>query len=289
MTAVAAGSVRVSPGWLALREPADAVARAGDLVDLLLGDLPAGDRAVIHDLGCGTGSMGRWLAPRLPGRQHWVLYDRDGDLLSLAVAGTPTTTAGGARVTVEGRRRDITRLAPNELAGASLITASALLDMLTADELGRFVASCAGPGCPVLVTLSVIGRVELHPAHPLDEPIGRAFNAHQRRPVDGRRLLGPDAVALAADAFRGHGCRVELRPSTWRLGVDHAALTGQWLAGWLQAALEQEPGLVAATTGYRRQRAAQAAAGGLRVTVAHQDLLARPRSERESRSEREPR
>ena len=41
---------------------------------------------VIHDLGGGSGAMGRWLAPRLPGPQHWVVHDRDADLLELAVA-----------------------------------------------------------------------------------------------------------------------------------------------------------------------------------------------------------
>ena len=59
---------RLTPQWLALREPADAAARAADLADLLGRHVPATGRWVIHDLGCGTGSMGRWLAPRLPGR-----------------------------------------------------------------------------------------------------------------------------------------------------------------------------------------------------------------------------
>ena len=36
------------------------------------------------------------------------------------------------------------RLAPGELAGASLVVASALLDLLTADELDRMLAACAG-------------------------------------------------------------------------------------------------------------------------------------------------
>ena len=38
-------------------------------------------------------------------------------------------------------------------AGATLVTASALLDMLTEDELTELVAACAGAGCPVLLTL----------------------------------------------------------------------------------------------------------------------------------------
>ena len=70
---------RVTPEWLALREPADAAARSVELVERLRARLVGSPELVIHDLGAGTGSMGRWLAPLLPGPQHWVLHDRDVD------------------------------------------------------------------------------------------------------------------------------------------------------------------------------------------------------------------
>ena len=92
---------------------------------------------MIHDLGCGTGAMGRWLAPLLPGPQHWVVHDRDADLLEVAAADLPGPAADGAAVTVEARQSDITRLHPGDLTGATLITASALLDLLTEDELAE--------------------------------------------------------------------------------------------------------------------------------------------------------
>ena len=101
---------RVSTEWLALREPADAAARARDLVEHLGRTPPATGRWVIHDLGCGTGAMGRWLAPLLPGPQHWVMHDRDADLLEVAAADPPGPAADGAAVTVETRHSDITRL-----------------------------------------------------------------------------------------------------------------------------------------------------------------------------------
>ena len=53
------------------------------------------------------------------------------------------------------RQSDITRLHPGDLTGATLITASALLDLLTEDELARLVTLCVGAGCPALLTLSV--------------------------------------------------------------------------------------------------------------------------------------
>ena len=107
-----AEAVRVSPEWLPLRDPADAQARSAELAESLARHLAMAGRLVIHDLGGGSGAMGRWLAPRLPGPQHWVVHDRDADLLKLALSGGPGPAADGSAVTVEARRSDITRLAP---------------------------------------------------------------------------------------------------------------------------------------------------------------------------------
>ena len=265
-----AQGVRVSPEWLVLREPADAAARSVELVERLERHLRAADRLVIHDLGGGSGAMGRWLAPRLPGPQHWVVHDRDAGLLELALADPPGPAADGAAVTVETRRSDITRLAPGDLAGASLIVASALLDMLTADELARMLGACiAVERCPILLAMTVAGRFTLTPADPLDAQIVAAFNAHQRR--GGR--LGPDAVEAAVQQLPGE---VLVRPSPWRLGPTHAELMTQWFGGSVAAACEQEPALTAEAGAYRDRRLAQAAAGELTVTVDHADLLVLP-------------
>jgi hypothetical protein len=269
--------VRVSPDWLALREEADAAARAADLADEVRRHLPDGETVFVHDLGCGTGSMGRWLAPRLARRQHWVLYDWDADLLPRARGAMPRSGADGAAVTSQTRRRDVSRLDPDDLAGASVITASALLDLMTADELTRCVEACVGAGCPVLITLSVTGSVELDPWDPLDEQVADAFNAHQRRTAGGRTLLGPDAVEAAVEAFTRLGSDVLVAPSPWRLGAAEAALTGDWLSGWVGAACEQCPELAVAAGPYARRRLSDATAGRLGVTVDHLDLLALPR------------
>jgi hypothetical protein len=267
---------RVSPQWLALREPADAAARSIELVELLDREPPATGRHVIHDLGCGTGSMGRWLAPQLSGPQHWVLHDRDADLLEVASADPPRQAADGAAVTVQARASDIAEVAPGDLAGATLVTASALLDILTGDEQARLIAVCAAAACPVLLTLSVVGRVELTPPDPLDRRVAAAFDAHQRRDTEHGRLLGPDAVTAAVQEFGRHGVQVLVRPSPWRLRAAQADLTAEWFSGWVGAACEQEPELTGPAATYLRARLAQAAAGQLAVSVDHADLLALP-------------
>ncbi|MFF2021411.1 SAM-dependent methyltransferase [Streptomyces sp. NPDC058171] len=266
-----------TPQWLALREPADAEARSAALLGPLRARLghrvPAGSPLVVHDLGCGTGAMSRWLVPRLPGPQHWNLHDHDPDLARRAAEGTPASAADGSRVTAVVRDTDVGRLSAAVLADASLVTASALLDILTAGAVDALAAACAGAGCPALLTLSVLGRVELTPAHPADTEVTDAFNAHQRR----GGLLGPDAVPTTTDAFARQGMTVRVHASPWRLAAG-SPLLGEWLRGWVGAAREQRPDLAGRLDDYLARRLAADAAGELSATVHHADVLALPRN-----------
>jgi hypothetical protein len=252
------GEERFDAAWLALRERADAAARSAALASRVRGELRAAP--VVHDLGSGTGSMARWVSRFLP-QARWVLHDHDGELLALAPPG------------VERRVGDLAALTADDLADAGLVTASALLDVLTVAEVETVVAACARWRVPALLTLTVVGRVEIDPPHPLDVAIAAAFDAHQRRTVGGRRQLGPDAVGVAVRAFVARGAAVEVRPSPWRLASADADLVEAWLRGWVGAAAERRPEL--AVEGYLADRLAAARAGRLRVVVHHADLLAR--------------
>ncbi|MFD1050253.1 hypothetical protein ACFQ1S_34390 [Kibdelosporangium lantanae] len=157
------------------------------------------------------------------------------------------------------------------MAGTSLVTASALLDLLTEDEVAELARACVKAGCPALFALSVSGHVEFASPDPLDREFEAAFNAHQRRVVDGRRLLGPDAVDVAVRAFADF--EVHLRPSPWRLGAADEALAAEWLRGWVSAACEFEPDLPGQP--YLERRLTDP-----RVEVQHTDLLAIPKAVR---------
>ena len=146
---------------------------------------------MIRDLGCGTGSMGALartaaarpadLGPARPRRRRCWPARRPA---------CRATAADGTPVTARAEQGDLTDLDAAQLAGTSLVTASALLDLLTADEVDALADACTAAGCPALLTLSVTGSVAVLPAEPLDAVFAAAFDAHQRRTV-GRRGPAP--------------------------------------------------------------------------------------------------
>ena len=261
------------PDWLDLREPADRRARSAELARGLAAALRPGPVRIL-DVGCGSGATTRWLAPLLPGPQEWVLLDRDPALLALVPDRTSAARdRDGAAVARTTRLAEITTLTAHDLAAMSAVTASALVDVLTAAEIDGLAATCAAAGVPALLTLTVTGRVELDPPDPVDAEVAAAFDAHQRRTVAGRSLLGPDAAAVAEDAFRGHGMAVRTAETPWRLGEDDRALITRWLTERVTAAVEHQPDL--------RERAEEALrrrlnCAPLRAVNYHIDLLAIP-------------
>jgi hypothetical protein len=261
--------IPVSVDWLTLREDADAAARSRALARRAARLVRA--PVTVHDLGSGTGSMMRWLAPHLPAPQTWVLHDWNATLLEHAAAAPPPHVAA-----VRTRVGHLEHLRPDDLAGATLVVTSALLDVLSAAEVEAIVDACVAVGAPVLFALSVDGHVSLEPLDPGDRVFAAAFDDHQRRVADGRRLLGPDAVELTAALFRRAGWAVRTDASPWRLGARETALVAEWLDGWLSAAVAERPALEEWAAEYARTRRAQLVAGRLRVDVHHRDLLAWP-------------
>jgi len=261
----------VTADWLELRAAADDAARSEQLTAELRGSIRAGG-IVIHDLGAGSGAMVRWLAPRLPGPQTWVLHDADAEILTHADL-DDVVDASGDPLTSTIRVATLADLPVDAFAGASAVVASALLDVITLSEAEAIVAACVDAGVPALFSLTVTGNVVLEPADPLDAVLGAAFDDHQRREAHGRALLGPDAVPVVAGLFASAGWNVRTRSTPWLLGASEAALVGEWLEGWTGAAVEQRPELAPAAADYVERRLGCAS---LAVTVPHEDLLAWP-------------
>lgn len=251
-----------SADWLALREPADRAARCPRLL-AAAARLAAGTQTpVITDLGAGTGSTARALAAGPAAR--WRMVDHDPALLRLAVAGWPEA---------EAHRLDLAQIEALPLKGATLVTASALLDLVSRDWLDGLVARLAALGLPFYAALSYDGVMRWQPEHPADAAIRDAFNRDQRRDKGFGPALGPEAAEVAAVLLRARGYRVELAPSPWRLGPAEAALQGELVDG-IAAAAASAGAAGAAEWVSARRRALRA--GG--CEIGHLDLLALPPS-----------
>ena len=269
----------VTPGLARLREPADAAARSVALVGHAA-SAPAADGAVgVHDLGCGTGSMARWLAPLLPAPSDWVLHDRDADLLAVAVAIPATPTDAPQSQT---RSDDITRLPDDELDDASLLTPPHF-STCSPDGAERFVGSLRACEVPRAHQLSVTGRVELVPAGPLDPRI-QSPSTPTSAGASRRGLLGPDASTAPPRSSPTRPLRHRAQ-SPWHSRRTSAALISAWLTGWVGAAVEQDPDLAEAATAYLQRRLQELAAGRLHVTV-HHEICWRCRNDRIRRTRR---
>lgn len=261
-----------SADWLSLREPADHAARAHALADALAACLPpAGGRAV--DLAAGSGSNVRYLLSRLPGVAHWTLVDHDASLLAQAWRLlTPVALPLGR--TFDVRQGDLNDMAALPLDGAVLVTASALLDLVSDAWVRGLAGRCRRTGAHVLCALSYDGRIDATPADPLDSRVRDLVNAHQRTDKGFGPALGPDAARAAAEAFRAEGFEVATAPSDWRLDGRQAELQRQLIEGWAGAAIELAPGESAAIDAWRTRRRAHVEAGTSHLVVGHVDLLA---------------
>ena len=267
----------VNSAWLAVREPEDARARSTALAEALASQVH-GTPVIAHDLGSGTGSMMRWLAPMLPGPQNWTLHDRDVRFLPRRRRRpTPRRPQRIRRLGVHARRcaRRSGRRGPAGVHPS--ITASALLDVLTEDELRAVASRCVAVGAPVLFALTVTGDVAATPADPLDDDLRAAFNAHQQRAHACAAPARPDSRRPGARSVRQR--RVgRSAPSTHRgasAGIAPRLRQSGWPDGRMRP-LSRGPSCDRRPPAYRARRTAQARAGALSIDVHHRDLMAWP-------------
>ncbi|MFT4102492.1 MAG: class I SAM-dependent methyltransferase [Burkholderiaceae bacterium] len=229
----------------------------------------------IVDLGCGSGSLPRHLAPRLSVPCDWLLVDAAQPLLDEATRRCRELPGVAALTTLRADlAADLSFIGERPTA---LVTASALLDLVSDAWLARLIDACAAAHVPLMAMLTYDGLIEIDPALPDDAPIIALFNEHQRGDKGFGPALGPAAAARAAERFGAAGYRLETARSDWTLGVDDAALIGPLLDGWAAAASEIAPAESARFARWLTRRREQLAAGRLSVRVGHEDLLALPR------------
>jgi hypothetical protein len=198
--------------------------------------------------------------------------------------GVVSTDASGLRIegpefacTVSTRVLDLSHdLSRLEVPAKSLVTASALLDLVSEGWLEQLIAVVASTGASVHWALSYSGSVTLDPAHASDTAVFERFNLHQRTDKGFGPALGPDAHAVACGLLERAGFEVADADSSWHCGPADGRLMQALTDGWAEAAREVSSAAGGEIESWRRDRSRQAAAGGLRVTVSHRDLVAVP-------------
>lgn len=248
-----------SVDWLDLREPADHAARDRGLMAAAAACVGPGQ--VVLDLGSGTGSTARAFNGELKGAR-WRFLDADAALLSETVARHP----GAERVEMD--LRDIAAL---PLDGVGLVTASALLDLVSADWIAALAERLRDASVPLYAALNYDGQMAWTPEAPEDADVTAAFNAHQRGDKGFGPSEGPAAAQTAARVFRERGFDVKTAPSPWQIAGDQAPLHAMLLDGIAGAASEM--GEANATAWLTARKATLATSA---VTIGHTDLLALP-------------
>jgi glycosyltransferase involved in cell wall biosynthesis len=280
-----------SAEWLALREPADHAARSADITRAVLDALPRDAQLRVLDLAAGSGSNLRYVTIVLAGPTHgsaasggadpgacpdeplrrirptWLLVDHDRALLA-RVPKTPDVVT---------RCMDLSTLDdPGIFEGRALVTASALLDLVSEPWLRALAGRCAAAGAHVLFALNYDGRILCSPEDPDDALVAARVNEHQRTDKGFGPALGPDATDAAARCFEASGYGVRRARSDWTLTPDFRGLQRQLIDGWAQAAAEMAPEQAIIVDAWRERRLAHIAAGWSEITVGHEDLVGWP-------------
>lgn len=289
--------------WLSLREPFDIAARSFGAAQPEMNAhvahwraASAGGAVGVLDLACGHGANLRMLAPRLGGLQRWRLVDHDAALLAAlpatlqrwaqqqgyryAAGAAPDACridGSGFSASVLWQRIDLSRaLASLDLAHTALISASALLDLVSAAWLQQLVERSCGGGVAMLWALSVDGRISWEPTDPDDATVHTLFCSHQQRDKGFGPALGPQAPAVALAQLARTGYRSTATRTDWHIaGEQGASMQRAMIDGIAGAALEQDPSMQARVRAWQARRTAGIARS--RLLVGHVDIFAMPR------------
>ena len=280
-----------SAEWLALREPADAAARSERLLQTVAARFALETNLTVLDVGAGTGSNARYLAERLHPQQHWLLVDHDptllieasqrlrawGDARGLSVSrdeGAWRVEGEGLAVTFATRLADLADMSSSSelFLDRRLVTASALLDLVSAPWLESLASACRQAGATALFALTYDGRIHCSPEEPGDDEVRQLVNEHQRGDKGFGPALGPTACTVAAECFGALGYSVEREASDWHLEPDASELQRQLIEGWSRAAVQMAPDRSAFIREWTDRRLAHVLDGHSRLVVGHEDL-----------------
>ena len=256
--------------WLALREPVDHRSRVRALVLTLREEGRRKGWSKVVDLGSGTGSNVRFLSRRIPWATEWTVVDHDADLLA-------RIEEPEGRLTLRALVADLAEDGLDAVDDVHVVTASALLDLVSEAWVASLCRRCAACGSAGYFALSYDGSISWDVADDDDAMVREAVNRHQRKDKGLGGALGPDAATTTEAHFRAVGYRTEVRASPWHLsGARDLGLALRLVDGWVAAAVEEEPEREDRIRSWGLRRMEDLSHGRTGVHVGHLDLLALP-------------
>jgi hypothetical protein len=273
-----------SADWLAMREPFDHRSRSVRLARQLAERLPRRPR--IMDLGGGTGSLFRFLAPIIGRGQDWLLLDADSALLDDAFGRTAAWARrhGYAATAIDDTLHVSTsrglwrlRVAARDLSAASFfhdtwdeeqdaVVCSALLDLVSMAWLRSLQSSIR---VPFLAFLTADGRDTWRPCHRFDRIVRGAFRRHMHCDKGFGAALGTRACNALTKVSAS-------APSDWRIPGAALRMQCALIDGTADAARATCPAKAWAITEWQEDRLRQALRGRLAITIGHRDILVLP-------------
>ncbi|MDX5929693.1 class I SAM-dependent methyltransferase [Acidiphilium acidophilum] len=250
--------------WLDLREPVDAQARDKSLLHAA-NELLTGPNPLVVDLGCGIGSTVRAFGAAR-GTIRWRLLDHDPVLIDHAAQEFPDAQV------IRSDLRDITAL---PLAGATLVTASALFDLCSGAFISELTERIIRMAMPLYAALTFNGIILWQVPHPLDTEVVTQFNIHQRRDKGFGPAEGANAASVLDVSFTRSGYHVVCAPSNWVLNAGHANLQAEFIKGVYRAVKETGTIGSAQLREWRNDRLSEVTKDGCCI-VGHIDCLAVP-------------
>ena len=248
-----------SADWLSLREPVDHRSRnqalQAEVIDYLAQIKTIYPGSVhLTDLGSGTGSNLRALAPHLDALQYWTLVDHDPLLLQaarntlLAWADSEINTrALGSRLNTSTQIQPLSILKQGKTIivefkcvdlfndyqavldePADLITAAAFFDLVAEPWLTQF---CGNLSKPLYTVLTYDGIEQWSPPEIMDADVLKAFHQHQRTDKGFGFAVGPTAPERLQSLLKAHQFTTVSAPSPWILDYRDRSLIAQLASG----------------------------------------------------------
>ncbi len=286
-------ALQFSADWLVQREALDRPARSRVLVETLAGRLKKHPRLL--DLGAGTGSLFRFMAPIIGRSQTWIFADADELLLKTAVDRTAKWGEhNGMGVTLHQepgklslrlhRSTDEWRIetlvtdfsqVPHGLPldTADAVVCSALLDLTSQAWMARLFA---GLRVPFYAGMTVNGRDTWAPYHHADAIVRTAFRRDQRRDKGLGSALGNEAGVTALGLLADLGFETRMATSDWRIPGSARAVTARFAQMTALSARQSAPAQARKIAEWTSARLKQAAKARLSIRIGHYDILGFP-------------